>query len=284
MLATTLASMAEHGNATHAAGSSGFGAVISPSSCEELGWCESPHDWDSEAVCAAGLNGCRSLSWADAADVCKLAGARLCTRTELANDEEARGVCDAVGVGDLEHAWSSSVCGQDPVRYFASVSNGGQRLTDSICLDANGTDAHVRCCADTRKPLPLCYGAKGETPVAPPSPSRDVAKDGADDVAKDGADDEQAWLLVTVLACAVAVASLSIGAALVLLKRRTARLGARGSNGASLELATLPGVVTGTAVSVVGAPQAVPRAVPVMTGTVVQVEVPSNVASGQVGG
>ena len=185
-------------------------------------------------------------------------------------------MCDAVGISDLEHAWSSSVCGQDPVRYFASVSNGGQGLTDSICLDANGTEAHVRCCADTRRPLPLCYGANGETPVAPPSPSRDVAKDGADD--------EQAWLLVTVLACAVAVASLSIGAALVLLKRRTARWGARGSNGASLELAALPGVVTGTAVSVVGAPQAVPRAVPVMTGTVVQVEVPSNVASGQVGG
>ena len=60
---------------------------------------------------------------------------------------------------------------------------------------------------------------------------------------------------------------MSIGAALVLLKRRTARLGARGSNGASLELAALPGVVTGTAVSVVGAPQAVPRAVEARCGS-----------------
>ncbi len=112
-------------------------------SCQDLGWLNAAA-YGSSLVCGESdqmpLGGCSGpRSWAAAELFCTNAGARLCTETELL-DDEARGTgC----LYDTSLVWSSSACiGGYTLTYGAS--SGG---TVTSCAASN-EDHDVRCCAN----------------------------------------------------------------------------------------------------------------------------------------
>ena len=118
-------------------------AVMSSSSCDDLGWVNAALFGDT-TVCGESIVGdpalcSQDITWSQAVDFCESAGARVCTAEELENDETRQTGCG----GDNQFVWSSSSC--DGESYWAVI--GSSRNADSVCSEQS--NAHmVRCCAD----------------------------------------------------------------------------------------------------------------------------------------
>lgn len=136
--------------------------TLSVSSCDDLGWTNA-EKYGSSMICGESDYGLGSgvcsgnLNWGDAVEYCENSGARLCTASELENDEAAGTGCSH----DKHMVWSSTSCGTG-----SYITTSGSTLVDeSDCFDAS-TRVPVRCCADVlRVPYPLPVS----TPVSPPS-------------------------------------------------------------------------------------------------------------------
>jgi hypothetical protein len=117
----------------------------SVSTCEELGWLSYDYMGDTTAVCGGSdisLGGCSgTVNWADAANFCESAGARLCTVEELIADETRLTGCEY----DRKLIWSSTECDGG-----YSVAAGSTLSTKTpSCKDPSNDDTmRARCCAD----------------------------------------------------------------------------------------------------------------------------------------
>jgi hypothetical protein len=123
---------------------------VSEKSCGELGWTNA-RLFGSSTVCGGSndrLGGCsRWGSWEDANAFCAAGGARLCTLTELKNDEARATGCSL----DSKMLWSTNACGANSHIVGLGSSTFGTR---SACMP-NSTPRKVRCCADTNTALAL---------------------------------------------------------------------------------------------------------------------------------
>ena len=118
---------------------------LSMSTCDDLGW-GNAESWGSSHVCGESdfnLGGCSHfISWLEAVSFCEIAGARLCSATELQANEARSTGC---GI-DKVLVWSRDAC--DGGRTLAmGATNGGLEMACS-----HEEDAHpARCCADIPK-------------------------------------------------------------------------------------------------------------------------------------
>jgi hypothetical protein len=114
---------------------------VSTSSCGDLGWTNAA-SFGSTLVCGESEVGtCQGLKTQAAANTACLAyGARLCTYSELLNDETRGTGCGL----DPSLVWSSTACGTGGFE----LSYGGSAVgVYSTCTDETETH-YVRCCAD----------------------------------------------------------------------------------------------------------------------------------------
>mmetsp|Transcript_79892 Transcript_79892/g.159514 ORF Transcript_79892/g.159514 Transcript_79892/m.159514 type:complete len:329 (+) Transcript_79892:34-1020(+) len=126
--------------------------LCSATSCEELGWSnaeehvstdvcgETDHDGESHL----GSDGCSGhMNAADAELFCEGRGARLCTLSELEQDEPRKTGCDY----DREQVWSTTAC--DNGSGFMTIEGSTPHQGGAVCTDAQDTSTVVaRCCAD----------------------------------------------------------------------------------------------------------------------------------------
>ena len=114
-------------------------------SCDDLAWTNAARFGDA-SVCSASkqppIGSCSGLTgFAGGESICESVGARLCTPTELNNDE-------TVGTGcgyDSQLVWTSQTCGAGSHYVTYGRSTAGTAWT---CMD-DSDSAVVRCCADT---------------------------------------------------------------------------------------------------------------------------------------
>jgi len=121
------------------------GPGISASSCDKLGWGNAASYGDS-MICGEsdnGLGGCSGdVSWAGAVFFCESIGARLCTESEL-SDDEARGT----GCGyDRSLSWTSTACDGESESYV--IAPASSKTTGAGCFATASTVSIARCCAD----------------------------------------------------------------------------------------------------------------------------------------
>jgi hypothetical protein len=144
---------------------------VSAKSCGELGW-SNARQFGSSTVCGESddrLGGCsRWGSWEDANAFCAAGGARLCTLTELKDDEARATGCSL----DSETLWSMDACGDN--EHF--VGMGSSTFGTWSACKGNSTPRKVRCCADTNTAQALepggMTGASRDPSMTPtPDPS-----------------------------------------------------------------------------------------------------------------
>jgi len=115
---------------------------VSAFSCGDLGWDLLP---GSELVCAESKvdNGqcSQDLIYEDAVKMCATAGGRLCSKTELEENEAAKTGCKADGL----RTWSQTSCDSG---HFTTA--GGKKYAKSIPTECTSDFEQlvVRCCAD----------------------------------------------------------------------------------------------------------------------------------------
>jgi hypothetical protein len=145
-------------------------AACSRLTCNELGFPDASTFGDI-TVCgetdALSLGGeCSGeATWEEAEAYCTSAGARLCTATELENDEAADTGCNYNSVP----IWSSTVCVQDGGGYGYQMAYGSSAsglLADSCASSNDISGVYVRCCADAYGCTPF--------PVFEPTPSPSI--------------------------------------------------------------------------------------------------------------
>lgn len=139
-------------------------AVLSTSTCEELGWTNAG-SYGTSSVCGnsnvgEGCSGTVGQSEANA--FCEAVGARLCTMTEL-QDNEARGTgCKYDG----QMIWTSDVCAGGYM-----VAPGSNRISTAPSCEAETSFYNTRCCADIFEAVPI--PSPTTSPIIPvPAPSR----------------------------------------------------------------------------------------------------------------
>eukprot|EP00613_Pedinella_sp_CCMP2098_P034643 CAMPEP_0171727302 /NCGR_PEP_ID=MMETSP0991-20121206/26228_1 /TAXON_ID=483369 /ORGANISM="non described non described, Strain CCMP2098" /LENGTH=333 /DNA_ID=CAMNT_0012321045 /DNA_START=26 /DNA_END=1027 /DNA_ORIENTATION=- len=137
--------------------------LCSATSCEELGWSnaeehvstdvcgETDHDGESHL----GSDGCSGhMNAADAELFCEGRGARLCTLSELEQDEPRKTGCDY----DREQVWSTTAC--DNGSGFMTIEGSTPHQGGAVCTDAQDTSTVVaRCCADTESSAACSTGS-----------------------------------------------------------------------------------------------------------------------------
>jgi hypothetical protein len=115
--------------------------------CEELGWANARMHGD-KTVCGESdlaLGGCSGfLTFTAAQGFCEDAGARLCSKTELQNDEARATGCSY----DAKFIWSSDSCANGEHAMALGASWAG---TAEGCA-ASSEQHNVRCCADSETP------------------------------------------------------------------------------------------------------------------------------------
>jgi len=174
--------------------------VCSPSTCEELGWgvtttsstgestfTAQPY-YGSDLVCGNTPEPCSDsgpMTYSEADNLCTNLGARLCTLTELLDDEVRATGCNF----DTELIWSDSVCSEKDYSttlvkgnaYYvvAGSSDGVNEISidgyegTGDCLNATeSTVAYVRCCGDVAGCQILNGGAKHYTEAPSQDPTR----------------------------------------------------------------------------------------------------------------
>mmetsp|Transcript_48379 Transcript_48379/g.109913 ORF Transcript_48379/g.109913 Transcript_48379/m.109913 type:complete len:290 (-) Transcript_48379:121-990(-) len=120
---------------------------VSAKSCSELGWDPELHG-SSDLVCAdtelgTGLGSCKGLrQWTDARDLCIEYGARLCTLSEIMNDETRDTGC---GVDD-NLVWSSTPCDDSTDTY--ALAFGSSKFGAETSCSPSDIRNFFRCCAD----------------------------------------------------------------------------------------------------------------------------------------
>ncbi|MCB9787495.1 MAG: putative metal-binding motif-containing protein [Deltaproteobacteria bacterium] len=123
----------------------------SAKTCAALGW---PVGQGSPDVCAASeVPACSGLKTRQQAKAfCEAGGARLCTWTELSNDEAFQSGCSY----DTERVWSSTACGTNSSLTQGGATTGLGSVPRQCTPDA--ALAFVRCCADVspKTELPQC--------------------------------------------------------------------------------------------------------------------------------
>eukprot|EP00614_Pseudopedinella_elastica_P026278 CAMPEP_0172634476 /NCGR_PEP_ID=MMETSP1068-20121228/194734_1 /TAXON_ID=35684 /ORGANISM="Pseudopedinella elastica, Strain CCMP716" /LENGTH=503 /DNA_ID=CAMNT_0013446437 /DNA_START=12 /DNA_END=1523 /DNA_ORIENTATION=- len=142
------------------------GIEFSMLSCAQLGW-SNPASYGSPLVCGhskgngLGLSCSGAVTFASAVSFCEAAGSRLCTATELENDE-TRGTGCAY---DSQLIWSSTALGCTSGAFLLHIGGSNNCNDDSVCsLCADGASHHeVRCCADV--------GLPSLQPTASPAPT-----------------------------------------------------------------------------------------------------------------
>jgi len=138
--------------------------------CDELGF-PAAATFGDITVCgetdAASLGGecVGEVTWDEAEEYCTSAGARLCSATELQNDEAADTGCNYNDVV----IWSSSVCVDDDGLYGYEMAYGSSSsgvLSNSCSSSTTVSGVYVRCCADAYGCTPF--------PVAEPTPQPSI--------------------------------------------------------------------------------------------------------------
>eukprot|EP00615_Pteridomonas_danica_P019331 CAMPEP_0114387328 /NCGR_PEP_ID=MMETSP0102-20121206/7186_1 /TAXON_ID=38822 ORGANISM="Pteridomonas danica, Strain PT" /NCGR_SAMPLE_ID=MMETSP0102 /ASSEMBLY_ACC=CAM_ASM_000212 /LENGTH=1469 /DNA_ID=CAMNT_0001544393 /DNA_START=38 /DNA_END=4443 /DNA_ORIENTATION=+ len=124
--------------------------TCSRSSCTELGWTNAEsfgetYTCGESQVTTDGECVDMETSWAEARDICQLIGARLCSYSEIVNEEPKNTGCNL----NDELVWSATTCGSTGL--YAIYGDGD--VTDAVCVegaydDTTSTTHYVRCCAD----------------------------------------------------------------------------------------------------------------------------------------
>eukprot|EP00051_Salpingoeca_urceolata_P027566 m.482070 g.482070 ORF g.482070 m.482070 type:complete len:3234 (-) comp22424_c0_seq1:122-9823(-) len=110
--------------------------------CDELNW--SPGRGSND-ICATSLcvNPKAPVSWETADQMCRDAGARLCTAGETKSFE-----FQGTGCGyDAESVWTQESCGADSV-LIRPGSPGVEQSKPEACVPKTSKAAYARCCAD----------------------------------------------------------------------------------------------------------------------------------------
>jgi hypothetical protein len=120
-----------------------FTKCISSQSCSSLAWTNAA-DYGSSSICGSsglGIAGACSglMNWANAKSYCEAPGGRLCTLSELQNDEARATGC----IYDTELMWSSTACPSGFWLGMGGTSGGTATLCSAVSAVVN-----VRCCAD----------------------------------------------------------------------------------------------------------------------------------------
>ena len=164
--------------------------LCSASSCDELGWIstntelfgspdvcgESDHNGESDYQSTEGnladAEGCSgSLNAADAELLCEGRGARLCSISELEQDEPKKTGCQY----DYEQVWSTTACGNGSgfMTFKTMVIGNTNYKGVAVCTDADESSAVVaRCCADTES-----SAACSKPDVVAPDPDTSESQD-----------------------------------------------------------------------------------------------------------
>jgi hypothetical protein len=179
------------------------GRDTSASTCSELGWTNAAIRGDDQVCGNSVMNGtCSGLvALADAAAFCESGGARLCTASELSNDEARASGCN----DNRRQAWSSTPCSTSSSSGNAAyVAAGATSLFEGNATCADAADSSVvfytKCCADvvalggTARPSlapapaqPTQQPTDGNAAAAPENDNGDAADGGATTGADDGA-------------------------------------------------------------------------------------------------
>jgi hypothetical protein len=129
-------------------------SACSVSTCTELGWGKFNSNGEfvdsvpssDASVCGESdfnLGGCSGeTNYDEAESFCTAVGARLCTLSEIQNDEAKGSGCNY----DYELVWTSESCGTDQyyVEYGSTLIGSG-----SSCVSkTTSSNVYVRCCAD----------------------------------------------------------------------------------------------------------------------------------------
>lgn len=132
-------------------------SIKSVLSCDELAW-PNAVDFGSVNVCgesSINLGGCSGLlNSTQANHFCTAAGARLCTLTELENDETRKTGCGL----DSRLVWSSSPCTGG---YY--VAYGSSAFPSPLTCSLTSNEQYARCCADV-------FDISSQEPTPFPSP------------------------------------------------------------------------------------------------------------------
>lgn len=170
--------------------------ICSPSTCQELGWGITQTSSDGETsflsqpyfgsdyVCGETPHPCSDagpMTYSEAETLCTNLGARLCTFTELLNDEVRATGCNF----DSKLVWSSTMCSASDysttsvtgIAYFAAAGSSASAVSGyegtGDCTDATqSTVAYVRCCGDVAGCQILNGGAKHYTETPTQEPTR----------------------------------------------------------------------------------------------------------------
>jgi hypothetical protein len=121
--------------------------LTSSRTCEDLGWANAGI-YGNKTVCGeshVALGGCSGLlTFSAAQDFCEASGARLCSKSELRNDEARATGCSY----DKELLWSRDYCTSGEHALALGASWAGS-MED--CAPSNDSRP-VRCCADSMTP------------------------------------------------------------------------------------------------------------------------------------
>ena len=104
--------------------------------------------YGNKEVCSRSDAGCRMAdSFEEAAGVCSVLGARLCTVKDMQNDATRGAGC---GFDDLD-IWTSDACLSEEVgagRMLSKGSSENEYVSEPTCSFATGRLAGIRCCGD----------------------------------------------------------------------------------------------------------------------------------------
>jgi len=155
-------------------------ASCSEKTCAELGWSNTDF-YGEDDICGEtdlGLGGCSGdVTWNDAKTICQSSGARLCTLTELQDNEAAKTGCNY----DFELVWSGVACDDaldgDTSTYTAAgymTTYGSTFSSNSTsCQKFNASGVKARCCADafscTESPSPVPTKVPSSSPTFEPT-------------------------------------------------------------------------------------------------------------------
>lgn len=89
-------------------------------------------------------NGCAATTHSQAERMCTTIGARLCTVSDMLNEESSSTGCGH----DVRRLWTDEPCGENSfITMSDRVANAG--IIPQQCTPANASAVYVRCCADT---------------------------------------------------------------------------------------------------------------------------------------
>ena len=130
--------------------------AVSVASCLELEWNAGPTQVCGASEAGGACSG--TTAWVDAAEICEIAGARLCTLAEVLANETAGTGCNY----DVQQIWTSTPC--DDGYYVAAGSTAFLSNHPVQCKPA-ASSQYSRCCADVdpvAAAAPRCLANAGD--------------------------------------------------------------------------------------------------------------------------